>query len=160
MQTLLSLVAVGALALLGGSAQAQRPDSLPIGTRISVRAAGEQLTGFLREADAESMLFKPHGRSARRLRYTEITSVHIARDRASRQGGAASGALRGMLVGASVGVIATSIAYHHDVNSSAAYTIPTSVIIGAASVGLTIVTTTVGALIGSQRTAWEQVWPR
>jgi hypothetical protein len=150
-------------ALPAPTAMAQRPDSLPVGSQLRVKTRitppGE-LMGVLQAADSSTMLLLPHGRSSTLLRYAEIKSIAIARGREPRPGGVARGAKRGLLVGASVGLLATAVAAVYDLTSSQESFIPASVAIGVYSLGLTAVTTAVGAMIGgSDRTRWERVWP-
>jgi hypothetical protein len=151
-------------ALPASTAIAQRPDSLSVGSHLRVKmwtTPPGQLTGVLEAADSNAMFLVPHGRPPMLLQYTEIESIAIARGREPRPGGAARGAKRGFLVGASIGLLATAIAFTYDVNSSSDTIIPASVVIGVYSLGLTAVTTGVGALIGrSYRTRWERVWPQ
>jgi hypothetical protein len=144
---------------------AQRPDSLPVGSHLRVKtwiAPPGQLTGLLEAADSNVMFLVPHGRAPILLRYAEIESIAIARGRESRPGGAARGAKRGFQIGASIGLVATAVAYAYDVKGSSSDSfIPASVVIGVYSLGLTAVTTGVGALIGStDRIRWERVWPQ
>ena len=146
------------------TAIAQRPDSLPLGSELRVDMRTKppgRLTGVLQAADSNAMLLVPRGRPPILVRYDEIASVATARGTQPRPGGAVRGAKQGFLVGAGIGVVATAIALVFDLNTSQEVFIPASVVIGVYSLGLTVVTTLVGAAIGtSDVTRWERVWPR
>ena len=117
--------------------------------------------GVLEAADSSTLFLTPRGRPGVLLRYADIESIAIARGRESRPGGAAAGAKRGFLIGATVGLVATAVALSYDMNASGESFIPASVIIGGFGIALTAVSTGVGAAIGATpRTRWERVWPR
>lgn len=160
--TRLVFLVAAAVALPAASASAQRPDSLPVGIDVRVTprfAADRPLTGELLEADSVGLVVGRYRRSPMQLAYSDIASVDVARGRTRIPGGAARGAKRGFLIGAAIGIVATSAAFVYDQRTSSEAFIPGTVIIGAYSVGLIAVTTATGAILGNrQRTNWERVW--
>jgi len=167
----LCLTSVGLVLALSVLAQpsvalAQRPDSLPVGARVRVATRfmnPRTITGVLEAADSSSIAFRPDGRSPLLLDYREIESIAVGR-REPRPGGATSGAKRGLRFGLGTTVIAaavsTAIALAVGYRPSG-YSLSVPLTVAILGVPFTILSTAVGAVIGTtDRTVWEQVWPR
>lgn len=161
------LVLVGAILSLavatGDSLQAQALDSTIVGVRV--RATVEPpttrtLIGTLVRVEPAGLYIASDGGGQPDFVPFDAL-LRLERSVGTRSAGQAfgRGAKIGFLVGAGVGLVATSIALAADLRgSSTAYMIPASVVIGVYSAALTVATTLAGGALGmTARERWQRV---
>ena len=156
-------VAAGlALVLIAATPLCAQPiDSIPVGARIRAVRLGPvpPIVGTLVKADEASLVIAPsRGGPVEFASLVELRRVDMSMG--GRPAGEAfwRGAGIGLLVGASIGVVATVLAAREDKRDPQYF--PRSVGVGALSVVVTTGTTLVGGGIGvATRERWHTLWP-
>lgn len=158
----------GALLALGllvptSAAHAQRIDVLPAGARVRVYPRVRPplvVQGTVVRADSGVLtLAVGRRRTTRELAAGDIHRIEQLVGRRSVGSALGRGALRGALVGAGIGVLATGItAVAERRDPCDECFIPMTAAVGAASVAFTMATTAVGGVVGLlRRDRWETV---
>ncbi len=140
---------------------AQTLDSLNVGARVRVASyESPRVTGTLIRADSTGVTIIPDGGGqVFALRLDEVLRMDASQGAIPSGEAFWRGAGTGLLVGASIGLVATALSLRADLSGSCDGCMGT-MFIAPLSVVFTGVTTIVGGLIGvAGRERWRRVWP-